>query len=574
MFRGSRGVGTIFLLPQKQAWRFRSEQPERISDMAKMCANAAEHSDVYLGVYLLDPLAPPAKGRGRLQDVQGLLGLWLDLDVGEGKFTSIEAAHTWLDTLTCPPPSWVVASGHGLQPFWRFNTPLAPGPAVGLARTFVAHCAALAPPGVRLDPCKDILRVLRVAGTLNHKATPPLPTSLLAPEGGSGPAEDGSEAVEAAERAYTASEMADWCQHPLEATTGVLGRSEPASDPSAAVGATGREAEPPMARVMALRDNDPRFNLAWRGKGRYPSDSERDQALANWMAAEGFSAPEVEASLRLSRTSRGAADKHDGYYSLTATKALNSRIAQTEQTLRQADIQVATEAADAGDVEEAFRLLSLLAGSPVIACRRHGRANSNYVITMQGLRGEADINLGTTTQMLSSTPALMGRIAEATQVIPFKRCKREDILGWVERVIQLAADAENEDDDPLADLDEALKAYCGTLGRMLATQATALSEVDGDPAKQRLKGESAADAISLKQFANNLGPFGEDDRWYINLLAFRRWLVAGNDADPPTPNFLRASLRALGWEPHQYMRRHSPHFGQRRWHSPPGWSPS
>jgi hypothetical protein len=154
--------------------------------------NKARHN-VYCGVGLYDPAKITNGSRGDAAAVAGLVGLWADVDIQgpNHKGTSYpptETAARELLAATGMPPTLIVQSGGGLQPWWLFNEPWifeseeehaeAAAIARGWIRNLQEHAKAR---DWQLDPTGDLARVLRVAGTLNHKSTPPRPITA---EGG------------------------------------------------------------------------------------------------------------------------------------------------------------------------------------------------------------------------------------------------------------------------------------------------------------------------------------------------------------------------------------------------------
>lgn len=113
--------------------------------------------------------------RGSSADVTRIAHLYADLDYDEGKVPDTATGFDIIDGLSDVlgyPPSVVVASGHGLQPWWV----MAPEPRSTLASraralrkwgSTVTRIAASHGAGV--DNVFDLPRVLRVPGTTNRK---------------------------------------------------------------------------------------------------------------------------------------------------------------------------------------------------------------------------------------------------------------------------------------------------------------------------------------------------------------------------------------------------------------------
>jgi hypothetical protein len=162
----------------------------------------AATTDAYVAVAALDGRAVPpharATHRGKAEHALLVPALYLDVDVaGPGHVaTDLPAtAGAALAALAAdfpPRPTMVVATGGGLHLYWCLKEPLELGDAGSrvaaatllgrLQLTVQAHWRRR---GWRLDAVAELARVLRPAGTLNHKLpAAPRRTSLLDADGG------------------------------------------------------------------------------------------------------------------------------------------------------------------------------------------------------------------------------------------------------------------------------------------------------------------------------------------------------------------------------------------------------
>lgn len=167
----------------------------------------APHRDVYLAmsgeieagaVYGATPYAK------RIQENVGACnGLWMDIDVKpddpNAYATRAEmnaAFKLFLAQTRLPFPNLVVNSGRGgVHLHWLFDRLLKPEEWRPLAAALVNAAQST---GFKIDTActTDIIRLLRIPGTLNHKVTPPLPVRLIYDDGETYPVEDVTRALQ------------------------------------------------------------------------------------------------------------------------------------------------------------------------------------------------------------------------------------------------------------------------------------------------------------------------------------------------------------------------------------------
>jgi hypothetical protein len=111
--------------------------------------------------------------------------IWLDLDCGPTKDypdrpTALKALIDFCDIAELPYPNQLVNSGNGLHVYWVTDLPL---PVATWSMFANALDVATRKHGLKCDnQCTiDAARILRVPGTLNHKANPPLPIEMGQP---------------------------------------------------------------------------------------------------------------------------------------------------------------------------------------------------------------------------------------------------------------------------------------------------------------------------------------------------------------------------------------------------------
>lgn len=152
-----------------------------VTRVVKVYAEQSVTADLYHTVGLLQK--NPEKGRGTEADVIAIPGLWFDLDCKEGKHNvqdlpSRDEALTFLREFPLRP-SLVVWSGGGLHIYWLFTKPLyflteeerlaGKDLSVAFQKAIILQGQDR---GWKLDNTSDLIRLLRLPGTFNHKREP------------------------------------------------------------------------------------------------------------------------------------------------------------------------------------------------------------------------------------------------------------------------------------------------------------------------------------------------------------------------------------------------------------------
>jgi hypothetical protein len=277
---------------------------------AEFAAAESASTDVYVGVGIrhADRLPPP-KSRGSADSVEGIVGLWLDVDVadvGHEKTRkrlpgSIEEARRLLfGVLPSMPPSIVVFSGHGLQGWWLFPEPWIfesaedRKKAAAFAHRFTATARAVARlNGWSVDGTFDLARVMRLAGTWNRKTDPPVATRLEIPSDGR------------VLRYFT--DDLEGCFVADEVVEETAGRGIPV-DPLI----LGVERKPPFDAFTALMQNHEKARLSWEKKRTDLADqsgSSYDFSLAVIALSHGWKDQEVADLLVARRVKHGEDQK-------------------------------------------------------------------------------------------------------------------------------------------------------------------------------------------------------------------------------------------------------------------------
>lgn len=166
---------------------------------AKASALDEDKWNVYYSPTLYDPARVEARQQetdprtkrpytGRAQDCAALLpALWLDLDCGEGKAYTDQAAalaalSEWQGKANVPPPSFVVSSGYGLHVYWQLDQPAQHDRWLPVAKHLKQACRVL---GLEIDPARtaDAASLMRFPGTHNYKRKGPRPVTVLGASG-------------------------------------------------------------------------------------------------------------------------------------------------------------------------------------------------------------------------------------------------------------------------------------------------------------------------------------------------------------------------------------------------------
>lgn len=188
IFESGLDEGLRFLVCQRS--NFAGRWFTSIEDGVAFAGERAPTDDVYIGMGMRRTL-PPEGSRGLADEVEAIAGFWADVDVaGEGHKkaglpATFDEARELIDDVGIHP-SLVIMSGHGLQAYWLFVEPWIFADAADrlrafdLSRRFAATVRAVAKRRGRVvDSVFDLSRVLRLAGTFNHKGGGRVPTAIV-----------------------------------------------------------------------------------------------------------------------------------------------------------------------------------------------------------------------------------------------------------------------------------------------------------------------------------------------------------------------------------------------------------
>jgi len=337
------GQVLIWTLPQKRSiWHNRLDNVQ-VGDYS--------HLDVYTGVGVAPSgMLLKTSQRAIAGIIAGIAALWADVDYAGPSHTKpnlpATEADAWAIIRAMPePPTIVIHTGHGLQAWWLFDKPwmfeddTARDEAHAMILGWQGHMAQLADKaGWVVDSTPDLSRLMRLPGTYNNKSEP-VPVRVLTSDG----------------PRYSVDTF--WPYVQPEEIKPVIRRLELAAG-----------AEPPMVKLLALQDNDPKFKKSLsRKRPDLPdqSASSYDLSLASIAVTVGWTDQEIADLLIFSRESNGDDLKldhtgfggHDSYYAGTIAKARGP----AEQAEAQERLEEGASLAD----------LSILLGVEIIDLVKH-----------------------------------------------------------------------------------------------------------------------------------------------------------------------------------------------------------
>lgn len=325
---------------------------------------AHERKNVYLHAGLtLRAFSGPE--RPSAEHIDGLAGFWADIDVAspvhkKGGLPVDEAIARRIADSTGLSPSCVVHSGHGLQCWWllpepwMFDTAAERQQAATLVRAWdLSLRKRAAQLGATIDAVGDLPRLMRLPGTINHKA-------------GAEPV--GVRILELSNVRYSADDieahLVDGCWEDAERELVGRGRPVVTADGDLVLNSA---ADPPFDKLFALAENEPRVWQSWnrtRRDAKGWSASEYDQSLASFAAQAGWSRQEIANLLIASRRKHGDELKlRQDYYAPTIGKAIEG---YTDREVIEETVATAHEVAARAPGEEIDRTALLAKVSAAI----------------------------------------------------------------------------------------------------------------------------------------------------------------------------------------------------------------
>jgi hypothetical protein len=433
------------LIWARQPDHFKTEHQPRALTISRwagsvdVAATAVETSnpkwDIYAGVGL-SPRAFGSARRCQMKDISGIVGVWIDIDIGEaghkkkgGAYPNpadIETATELVKKAVPLVPSLTVSTGGGLHVYWLFaepwlfETPAERDEAIALLRgfqktfqlLFVAH-------GYSVDSTHDIARVMRIPGTTNWKLGVENPRACIIGT--------------INEARYQPDDLRQFVSP--EAAADAAARS---SRPSAAgTPQTGElivnpSRNPPPQKFFALAENEPKFLASWNRTRRDLKDSSvsgYDGSLSTLAAQAGWTDQEICDLLVASRVKHKDDLKRPEYYrhTITTARATASRATAVEALQYEAaKVNPENPAQPVTGDQRLLRLakLSDALGTKIVTILKYRQDPPKYrLVTAKG-----EIELGTVDNLIGQTSLRNALAASDGHYIPL--FKGVD-WGWI-----------------------------------------------------------------------------------------------------------------------------------------------
>ena len=385
----------------------RSEWTSCISEAASLAEAKGAASDLYFGVCTQDhDRAQKERGRRTGQDgmsfargysstTSAMPGLWLDLDVaGDGhekRGLPASKRDAWKIIKALPfPPSLAVGTGGGFHIYWLFHEPweFESDDERHRAAACVRGWQSLATDagnqlGFSVDATHDLSRVLRPAGTINHKYGC---TVALVPVTGS--SVDGPR--------YNPSDFEDWASAVVPVGGAMPEKIE-------RLGELGPDVHPPSEKLTAMLSLAPQFAATWkRERKEFPSQSEYDLSLASMASRAGWKDEEVVALIVAHRRDGGESLKLDrpDYYARLLGKAKAGNNSDEAHERINDRVEAVNQGDSTPDDERGgfLRDLSNLLGFPIRRVLKYMADPPQYRLVLD----EGTIHLGGVETILSS----------------------------------------------------------------------------------------------------------------------------------------------------------------------------
>lgn len=447
-----KSVAHLFGLPSKHClWAI---------DAADFASKAFEldsaENDAYFGISLRKTGLSKFV-RGLESDLTYVLGVGIDVDVvvdgvdsKKKRFETVQSAVACVANAVPVPPTMIVHSGGGLHMHWLYKEPfeiltesdrnLASNVAMEWNKKISA--AASDAGGYSVDSVFDLTRVFRIPGTLNRKI-PGLPRLVKLLES------DSSIRYEPKELADSIGLDPETLTKKTSAERATLG-DKLQLDPNA---------EPPLAKKLALLENDDKFRALLRRDAvcskwlKDTSASAFDLAIANILVRVGWSDQEITDMLISNRRQHNNDLKlREKYYSDTiglarkgydgTTKTAKEVDSRIEMQTRQSIESVASIPDKNEQREEIFAHLFKATGVDVVRIVSNGRDPARYRVH---LRDGVIIHIESTT-MLRRQDTWLEKALETNSEVPIYPLSKQNwrlLLSHLSRVLEFEKEGDS-----------------------------------------------------------------------------------------------------------------------------------
>lgn len=491
MFGAAADAGMFFNI-----WTLNNRASSFFSDVREAIEYSeirADQTDVYAGMGVFRE--PPGSGRGTYDDVAGLVAMWCDIDVADGRAhkkhnlpPSREAALALVREIGLQP-SFTVNSGYGLHAYWLLTEPWIfsekdrgqNGEAAVFCQRWAATIKAVATArGFGIDSVFDTTRVLRVAGTTNHKGGNRVPVTMDMP---------------ASPRRYNLDDL-----EPLMVAREYVVASRVAVTQIGFVRLDPRAKRPEKFAVLSA--NNEKFRETYdrnRPDLRDQSPSAFDLALASFAAAAGWTDQEiVDLLISCRRYHNDDLKLRLDYYQRTIGKARQGR--EVDAAIdRIVNDEVGPvdgtppENVTVDDRGELLKNVSKMLGLSVVRWTKDGKYDANYTLV---LSDGTQVVIGTSASVLNQT-VFRARVYDATNIaIPnIKPDKWLKVMTKLGTIVEIVANSEANRQSTMLDW---LRAYI--------------------PTQLVFRDDEWAKALPTSH------PFVRDGQIHVHVLTLRQWL--------------------------------------------------
>lgn len=127
--------------------------------------------NVYYGVCPTKRKPESIFRRGGLNMVEHVPGLWADIDIKEGGFSSQEQILEWVDTIHCTPTMIVDSGSGGAHLYWKY-APSTTYKDIYAPEAWWAYLDYISGPDISIDKIQDLARILRLPGSIRFAKVP------------------------------------------------------------------------------------------------------------------------------------------------------------------------------------------------------------------------------------------------------------------------------------------------------------------------------------------------------------------------------------------------------------------